>query len=64
MPTVSSSAMHRVEYDELTRQLDIWFNETGLYSYYNVPASIYAGLLAASSKGRYFNEHIRDRYDR
>lgn len=62
MPAVSSSAMYRVEYDEQTRQLDIWFNGTGRYSYYRVPPAIYTGLLAAASKGSYFNAHIRDRY--
>lgn len=62
MPSISSSAMHRVEYDEVSRNLDIWFNGTGRYTYYRVPASVYAGLLAASSKGAYFNDHIRERY--
>jgi KTSC domain-containing protein len=62
MPAVSSSAMDRVEYDEATRRLDIWFNATGRYTYYGVPLAIYVGLLSASSKGRYFNDHIRDRY--
>lgn len=62
MPSVSSAAMHRVEYDELTARLDIWFNGTGRYTYYRVPVRIYEGLLAASSKGAYFNRHIRDRY--
>jgi hypothetical protein len=37
-------------------------NGTGRYTYYRVPARICAGLLAAASKGRYFNSHIRDRY--
>jgi hypothetical protein len=62
MPTVNSSAMYRVEYDEGGRRLEIWFNGTGQYSYFGVPPSVYAGLLAASSKGGYFNDHIRDRY--
>jgi hypothetical protein len=62
MPSVSSSAMSRVEYDEGTGQLDIWFNGTGRYTYYGVPAWIYSGLLSAGSKGGYFNAHIRDRY--
>jgi hypothetical protein len=62
MPSVSSSAMHRVEYDGGSGRLDIWFNGSGRYSYYRVPSHIYAGLLAASSKGRYFNDNIKDRY--
>ena len=62
MPYVSSSAMSRIEYDEAARQLDIWFNKTGRYSYHGVPLTIYLGLLNASSKGRYFNDNIRDQY--
>jgi hypothetical protein len=62
MPQVSSSAMHRVEFDPATGQLDIWFNGSGRYSYYSVPAHIYEGLLAAGSKGSFFNSYVRDRY--
>lgn len=62
MPIVSSSAMYRVEYDEASRRLDIWFTSTGQYSYYGVPLAIYLGLLNAPSKGRYFNDNIRDHY--
>lgn len=62
MPVVSSSAMDRVEYDEGSRRLDIWFTSTGRYSYYSVPLAIYLGLLNAGSKGRYFNDNIRDHY--
>ncbi|WP_431864275.1 KTSC domain-containing protein [Allosphingosinicella sp.] len=54
--------MHRIEYDAGSARLDIWFNGTGRYTYYGVPAHIYAGLLAAGSRGRYFNDNIRDRY--
>ncbi len=48
----------------MTGQLDIWFNDSGRYSYYNVPVAIYDGLMSSSSKGSFFNAHIRDRYGR
>ena len=54
--------MSRVEYDAGAGRLDIWFNGTEQYSYYRVPAHIYSGLIASSSKGAYFNAHIRDQY--
>jgi KTSC domain len=60
MPRVSSSAMYQVEWSAGT--LSIWFHESGKYDYYRVPESVYLGLLAARSKGTYFNDHIRDRY--
>jgi hypothetical protein len=62
MPSVRSSAMYRVEYDEASRRLDIWFTKTGRYSYYGVPLVIYLGLLRAPSKGTYFNDNIRERF--
>ena len=62
MPLVNSSAMSRVEYDTTARRLDIWFTATGRYSYYGVPLAIYTGLLGSSSKGRYFNDNIRERF--
>lgn len=42
--------------------LEIAFHSGGLYQYFNVPESVFHGLMAASSKGRYFHAHIRDRY--
>ena len=62
MIPVSSLAIAQIGYDHQSRQLDIEFREIGVYSYYNVPPHIYEGFMNASSKGQYFNEHIRDQY--
>lgn len=63
MPYFNSTAIRRAEYDENTSTLSIWFTESGgPYYYYRVPASVYQGLLSASSKGTYFNRYIRDQY--
>jgi hypothetical protein len=32
------------------------------YEYYDVPAERYRDLLAAESKGRYYNQHIRNNF--
>ena len=59
----NSSAIARAEYDPGTRILQVWFVETGgPYNYYRVPQHVYEGLVRATSKGVYFNTHIRDRY--
>lgn len=60
MIPVSSSDIASVGYEGST--LHIRFNFGGLYAYYNVPASIYNGLLNANSKGRYFHANIKGRY--
>jgi hypothetical protein len=49
-------------YDDATGILRIRFVTGRLYDYLDVPREDWAGLQAASSKGRYFNFHIRGRY--
>ncbi|WP_409338765.1 KTSC domain-containing protein [Halalkalicoccus ordinarius] len=59
---VSSSNLSSVGYDENSRILEIEFNDGSVYQYSNVPISIYNGLMAASSHGKYFHRNIRDAY--
>jgi len=33
--------------------------KTGTYQYSEVPANVFVELLAAKSKGKFFNEHIK-----
>lgn len=56
---VSSSNLRSVGYDPTTHTLEIEFLNGGLYSYAGVPASVHAGLMAASSHGSYFDAHIK-----
>ena len=42
--------------------LTIAFRSGRIYEYVNVPLSTHEGLMAAGSKGRYFNVFIRFRY--
>ena len=61
MPYVASSAVSRIEFAAGTMQ--IWFVPSGgPYSYYGVPEQVYQAFLVAPSKGRFFNDHIKDRY--
>ncbi|WEX77240.1 KTSC domain-containing protein [Sinorhizobium numidicum] len=62
--TLESSVIRRVKYDIPHRTLSIWFvGRRGAYRYYDVPKRVYEELTEADSPGRYFNEHIRDRYE-
>lgn len=56
---VISSNLKSVGYDSNTSTLEIEFH-SGLYEYYNVPQSIYNGLMDAPSKGSYFHQNIKD----
>jgi lysyl-tRNA synthetase class 2 len=57
-----SSALTDARYNAQSRDLDVWFVSGRRYRYSNVPPEIYEGLLAADSKGIFFNAYIRDNY--
>lgn len=57
---VQSSDLASVGYDPVTRILEVEFVKTGVYSYLSVPPEVYAELMAAPSKGRYFNLAIKN----
>jgi len=63
MPDVESSMMTSVEYDEDDRELDITFSGGKTYRYFDVPLDVYADLLDAESKGKFFNENIKDVFE-
>ena len=63
MPEVESTAIQRIAYEAKSAILSVWFVETeGRYDYYDVPESVYEAFLGASSKGGFFNDHVKDRY--
>jgi hypothetical protein len=62
MIPVISSAIRAVGYDASTRRMKIQFEQGEAYDFCDVPEHVFRGLLAASSKGAYYNEHIRDLY--
>lgn len=60
---VDSSLIRSVGYDVASSVLEIEFTGEGrIYEYYDVPLSVYLELMAAGSKGQYFNEYIKDMY--
>jgi hypothetical protein len=63
MPIVNSDALLAIEYDDAQKVLRATFRGSGkTYDYLDVPPEAYAALMAAESRGAWFNEHIRDRY--
>ncbi len=60
---VESSLIRSVGYDLTGSILEIeLIDPHRLYTFYDVPFSVYDELMDASSKGKYFNEFIRDLY--
>ncbi len=60
--SVSSSNLHSVGYDPESQTLEIEFNNGGIYQYYYVPESVHNELMSASSHGKYFHRHIKNKY--
>ena len=60
--TVESTTLLTVSYDEARALLQLEFCSRTLYQYFRVPAAVHQSLLAAPSKGRYFNQAIRGRF--
>lgn len=65
LPTSSiklqSKSLKAVKYDPETALLEVEFHSGEVYRYLT-PAGTYRELLQAESKGRYFNQHIRNRF--
>ena len=58
-----STAIRNTHYDPSSRILSVWFVPSGdRYDYEAVEPETYAAFRAASSKGRFFNKFVRDRY--
>jgi hypothetical protein len=58
-----STSIRKSRYDPETEVLSIWFVASGKrYDYDAVPQEVYTAFQKAFAKGRYFNEHIRDRF--
>ena len=58
-----STSIRKTEYDPVTRILSVWFVASGKrYDYEAVPQETYDAFRSAFAKGRYFNDHIRDRF--
>jgi hypothetical protein len=59
---VVSENLKAVGYEPGEEWLVVDFRNGRSYRYLNVPQKTFDGLLAASSKGTYFNQQIKDRF--
>ena len=59
---IDSSSIASIGYEAATRELEIEFRESGdVYRYFDVPAEEHAAILAADSRGTYFNHVFKER---
>ena len=58
---VESSNIASVGYENNT--VEIEFNSGAIYQYENVPIRVYDVMMKADSVGKYFNAHIKSKYN-
>ena len=54
--------MTSVGFDASLSAMEVEFTGGAVYRYFAVPAAVHAALLGASSKGVFFNRHIRAKF--
>jgi hypothetical protein len=59
---VSSSVIAALGYNEDREVLEVEFTSGTVYRYLHVGIEVYEDFLAAPSKGRFFNERIKDAF--
>jgi lysyl-tRNA synthetase class 2 len=64
--TTKSSTIHRAEYLEQEKTLEIEFRTGNVYRYYNVPARLWRVFQlyveCEGSAGSFFNEYIKNQF--
>lgn len=60
---MDSTLIRGARYWPDTRALELCFASGRRYLYLGVPAAIAEGFQQARSKGAFFNQHVRGRYD-
>lgn len=59
---LQSTSLNAATYQDQSAFLELEFRGGVRYRYRGVPEKVYQELLSAESKGRYFNQHIRNRF--
>ena len=59
---VASSAIASVGYSKRRQILEVEFANRAIYRYFAVPRSVYHRLMAAESKTRYYDQHIKGNF--
>lgn len=62
MIRVHSSAISAIGYDPQTMNMKIMFQQGYSYDFCRVPQHVYEAFIQSRSKGSYYNDHIKDRY--
>ncbi|MET3591804.1 hypothetical protein ABID26_001188 [Mesorhizobium shonense] len=58
----NSTTIASFGYDPIIEVLEVEFHKSGVYQYFNVPASVFEQFLAAPSHGVFLNTYIKGQY--
>lgn len=59
---VQSTNILSIGYDAESQTLEVEFQKSGIYQYYNVPQHVHEELMAAPSKGQFLNVYVTKGY--
>jgi hypothetical protein len=59
---VTSTSIVSIRYVPETKTLELEFVAGTVYQYFDVPQSVYKGLMAADSKGTFVSDHIKGQF--
>ena len=59
---IESSSLRSIGYDRTSHTLEVEFRNGGVYQYTNVPDSVWFELRHAPSKGKFFQDRVRDHF--
>jgi len=59
---VRSSNIKSIGYELKSKTLEIEFHDGGIYQYFEVPETVFHGLMGVPSHGSYFHRYIKDKY--
>lgn len=58
IPVISSN-IAEIGYEPESGTLEVLFRSNSVYQYYDVPSSVYKGLMKAPSHGRYLAAYVK-----
>lgn len=62
MIRVSSSAISSIGYDPDTQGMRVRFTSGNTYNFCRVPLDVYERFMKSSSKGTFYNDRVRGRF--
>lgn len=60
---IDSTNINKVEFDTAIDELKVEFHSGSIYVYFNVKEAVFNAMDNAQSKGKFFQQEIKNKYD-